>query len=84
MAGRPTDHLLYRVGGGLHACIFLNGNCSCKGNISYFNAWLGELPHPVKIVVPGNHEFLLEGDDQAPRRLSNATLLINRGVEAWA
>ncbi len=71
---RPTDHLLYRVGGGLHACIFLNGNCSCKGNI--------ELPHPVKIVVPGNHEFLLEGDDQAPRRLSNATLLINRGVEA--
>jgi hypothetical protein len=38
-----------------------------------FNAWLGELPHPVKIVVPGNHEFLLEGDDQAARRLSNAT-----------
>ena len=47
-----------------------------------FNAWLGELPHPIKIVVPGNHEFLLEGDDQAARRLSNATLLINRGVEA--
>lgn len=27
-----------------------------------FKAWLGELPHRVKIVVPGNHEFLLEGD----------------------
>jgi Icc-related predicted phosphoesterase len=47
-----------------------------------FNAWLGELPHRVKIVVPGNHEFLLEGDDQAAHRLSNATLLINRGVQA--
>jgi hypothetical protein len=29
-----------------------------------FNARPGELPHPVKIVVPGNHEFLLEGDDK--------------------
>jgi hypothetical protein len=55
---RPTDHLLYRVGGGLHACIFLNGNCSCKGNISYFNAGLGELPHPVKMEVkPQLHVF---------------------------
>lgn len=46
-----------------------------------FSVWLGELPHRVKIVVPGNHEFLLEGDDQAARRLSNETLLINRDVQ---
>jgi Icc-related predicted phosphoesterase len=50
--------------------------------VSDFNDWLGELPHAVKIVVPGNHEFLIEADDQASRLLSNAVLLINSGVEA--
>ena len=30
--------------------------------ISDFNAWLGELPHRYKILVPGNHEYFLEAD----------------------
>ena len=27
--------------------------------VADFNDWLGELPHRHKIVVPGNHEFLI-------------------------
>ena len=45
-----------------------------------FDRWLGELPHAAKIVVPGNHEFLVEAGT-APSLL-NATLLINRGMES--
>jgi Icc-related predicted phosphoesterase len=48
--------------------------------IEDFNDWLGELPHPVKLVVPGNHEFVLE--DRSRRGLiDNARLLINEGIE---
>ena len=25
-----------------------------------FNEWLGELPHGCKVVVAGNHDFILE------------------------
>jgi hypothetical protein len=32
-------------------------------------------------VVPGNHEFFLEGDSSKRSLLSNATVLINEGVE---
>jgi Icc-related predicted phosphoesterase len=46
-----------------------------------FNAWLGELPHRHKIVVPGNHEFLLEADPVKRSLLSNATVLIDEGIE---
>ena len=46
-----------------------------------FNAWLGELPHRYKIVVPGNHEFFLEADPSERSLLSNATVLINEGPE---
>jgi Icc-related predicted phosphoesterase len=46
-----------------------------------FNEWLGELPHRRKIVVPGNHEFFLEADPSRRRLLSNATILIDEGVE---
>jgi len=46
-----------------------------------FNAWLGELPHRYKIVVPGNHEFFLEADPSERSLLSNATVLINEGTE---
>lgn len=45
-----------------------------------FNRWLGTLPHPVKIVVPGNHDFLLEASDNPAAMISNATLLINSGA----
>jgi Icc-related predicted phosphoesterase len=49
--------------------------------VADFNDWLGGLPHRHKIVVPGNHEFFLEADSSERSLLSNATLLINEGVE---
>jgi Icc-related predicted phosphoesterase len=45
-----------------------------------FNDWLGELPHTFRVVIPGNHDFVVE--DPAWRQLiTNASLLINKGVE---
>ena len=45
----------------------------------HFNIWLGELPHRHKIVIPGNHDWLLE--DPARRGvITNALLLVNSGV----
>lgn len=45
-----------------------------------FNDWLGDLPHPYRIVVPGNHDFVVE--DGARRQLiPNATLLANEAIE---
>jgi Icc-related predicted phosphoesterase len=45
-----------------------------------FNDWLGELPHKYKVVIPGNHDTLLE--NMANRQIiTNAHLLINSGVE---
>ena len=44
-----------------------------------FSNWLGELPHRYKVVIPGNHEYLLE----EPRErdiLTNATLLVDSGA----
>jgi len=46
-----------------------------------FNELLGELPHRVKLVVPGNHEFFLESDPSRRNLISNATVLINEGIE---
>jgi Icc-related predicted phosphoesterase len=46
-----------------------------------FNEWLGELPHRFKLVVPGNHEFFLESDPFKRNLISNATVLINEGIE---
>jgi hypothetical protein len=48
--------------------------------VADFDRWLGELPHPTKIVIPGNHDSLVEADTVT--RLLNATLLINRGMES--
>lgn len=47
---------------------------------SDFNDWLGELPHRYKVVVPGNHDLLLE-ESRNRRLISNATLLVNSGME---
>jgi Icc-related predicted phosphoesterase len=45
-----------------------------------FNDWLGELPHKYKVVIPGNHDTMLE--NMANRRtITNAHLLINSGIE---
>jgi hypothetical protein len=49
--------------------------------VADFNKWLGELPHRFKAVVSGNHEFFLETDPSQRSLLSNATVLINEGVE---
>jgi len=49
--------------------------------VADFNDWLGELPHRYKIVVPGNHESFLEADPSDRSLLSNATVLINEGIE---
>ena len=46
-----------------------------------FNEWLGELPHPSKILIPGNHEFFLESDPSRRTLISSATVLINEGIE---
>jgi hypothetical protein len=46
--------------------------------IADFDAWLGEHGFRSRIVVPGNHEFVVE-TGTVPN-LKNATLLINRGV----
>jgi Icc-related predicted phosphoesterase len=48
--------------------------------ITDFNNWLGELPHQA-VLVPGNHEFFLEADPSERSLLSNATVLINEGIE---
>ena len=47
-----------------------------------FGAWLGELPHAFRVVVPGNHDFVLE-DPSRRQLISNATLLVNQGIEAF-
>jgi hypothetical protein len=49
--------------------------------ISDFNAWLGELPHRFKIITPGNHEYFLEANLSKRALLSNATVLVNEGIE---
>ena len=48
--------------------------------VSDFNAWLGSLPHRHKVVVPGNHEFILE-EPRNQGAIANAILLVDSGVE---
>ncbi len=45
-----------------------------------FDLWLGELPHRHKIIIPGNHEFLLE-DPRQRSAITHAKLLVDSGVE---
>jgi Icc-related predicted phosphoesterase len=54
------------------------GDASFMGrdNVAEFDQWLGELPHPYKVYIPGNHDAAF-----AKSRLTNATVLINEGVE---
>ncbi len=45
-----------------------------------FNEWLGSMPHRYKLVVPGNHDFLLE----EPRNrsvITNAVMLVDSGIK---
>ena len=61
------------------------GDLSGRGTapeIIAFNRWLGSLPHPHKIVVAGNHDFLFERQPQTAEMLiTNAIYLNNSAVE---
>lgn len=54
-----------------------------------FNAWMAELPHPVKIFIPGNHDFLFEKDLRIARTLvPSAVCLVDEefqfhGLRIW-
>jgi Icc-related predicted phosphoesterase len=45
-----------------------------------FDDWLGELPHRYKIIVPGNHEYILE-EPRNRAAIMNAEMLVGSGVE---
>ncbi|PIQ25197.1 metallophosphoesterase [bacterium (Candidatus Blackallbacteria) CG17_big_fil_post_rev_8_21_14_2_50_48_46] len=61
------------------------GDFSKRGKpseIEDFNAWLKTLPHPHKIVIAGNHDFLFEQAPEQARKLLNAALYLeDSGVE---
>ena len=46
----------------------------------HFDPWLGELPHRHKIIIPGNHEYILE-EPRERSAITNAILLVDSGVE---
>ena len=59
-----------------------------SGVIVDFNRWLGELPHPHKIVIFGNHDYALEAEPQLRAQITNATILVNEaalvcGIHVW-
>jgi Icc-related predicted phosphoesterase len=71
----------------IHAGDFSGSDNDLDG-VRELDQWLGELPHPCKIVVPGNHDFILE-DHPTPRfLLRNAIVLIDEeldvlGLRIW-
>ena len=63
----------------IHAGDFTMNSMSAEKLID-FNEWLGELPHPFRIAIPGNHDFVVE-DPSRRKLITNATLLINESIE---
>lgn len=64
----------------IHAGDFMGAGRSLD-EITDFNAWLGDQPHPYKIVVAGNHDLLLQQTPAAARALlTNAAYLENEGI----
>jgi Icc-related predicted phosphoesterase len=64
----------------IHAGDFMRTGISLE-EIVDFNDWLGEQPHPHKIVVAGNHDLFFEMfPDKAREHLSNAVYLENDGI----
>ncbi len=55
------------------------GDCTRHGtlpDIDDFNAWLGTLPHPHKVVIAGNHDFVFQDSPaEARQRLTHAIYL---------
>lgn len=52
-----------------------------RGDVLEFNRWLGTLPHKHKVIVAGNHDFILERQWDAYKLFTNATYLQDSGVE---
>jgi len=61
------------------------GDLSMRGTadqIRALDAWLGSLPHPHKVVIAGNHDWLFERDPRRARALlRNAIYLQDEGAE---
>ncbi len=65
----------------IHAGDF-GGMIGTLDDLHEFNQFLGELPHPHKILVAGNHDFCFEKQKQASRAaLTNATYLEDEALE---
>lgn len=60
------------------------GDVSRRGTpeeIRQFNEWIGTLPHPHKVIIAGNHDFLFENEPEfAESLITNATYLNDSGV----
>jgi Icc-related predicted phosphoesterase len=63
----------------IHAGDFTMDSRSAEKLID-FNDWLGDLPHPYRVVIPGNHDGFLK-DPSRRSLISNATLLVNESIE---
>ena len=63
----------------IHAGDFTMDSSSAEKLID-FDDWLCEQPHPFRVVIPGNHDFVVE-DASRRQLINNATLLINECVE---
>ena len=63
----------------IHAGDFTMDSRSADALID-FNEWLGELPHRFRLVIPGNHDGVVEHESRR-QLISNATLLINDSIE---
>jgi Icc-related predicted phosphoesterase len=69
----PDGDLLIHVGD-------ITRNSFSSKAVQDFDAWLRQLPHRYKIVIPGNHDYGL-ADPAWQRLITSAILLINDGVE---
>jgi Icc-related predicted phosphoesterase len=52
-----------------------------QSSIDDFETWIGEVPAPKVIFVPGNHDHFAFKRSGHARRLQNVTTLINEGIE---
>ena len=46
-----------------------------------FNDWLGELSYAHRVFVPGNHDSFVQANPANRSLLTNATVLVNEGIE---
>ena len=69
----PEGDLLIHVGD-------ITRNSFSPMAVQDFDAWLRQLPHRHKIVIPGNHDYGL-ADPAWQKLITSAILLINDGVE---